>query len=625
MKKSEYQMGDTPAPLPASATFQPGGHMLAGKSLKAVAVDEDTFQRQSAFDAVDAVIMMVDDELLNIEMTQAFLEDAGYRNFVSTHESENAIALMREKHPHVLLLDLSMPKVSGMDILALLRDDDALRHTPVIVLTSNNDAATRLRALGLGAMDFLAKPVDPSELGLRLRNTLAARAHRDYLARHDAMTGLRNRQCYMQDVATALARAGERRHGCALFHIGVDRLGQVNDALGRATGDVLLQRMSKRLRHCVESARGGELGPLEDQHPVLYRFDGDEFAVLAPFLDEIESAAGFITHLLEAASASLRTSDREVFVTASMGVAVFPLDGRSADELVSNAGLAMRQAKQSGRNTYEFFSRALNERAVSTLRIGGDLRRALGRDEITLRYQPKIDVRTGALMGAESVLHWARPDGTTLEGNHVLQAAGTSEMSMVLAEWMFERISWQTRFWQGNRLHVPPLGLNLSLRQFPLPSLMDIVAAAVRGNAQPDCLCLELNDLSSQEDTDLSVRVLGRFREWGLRVALDHFGTDGANLGHLARLPAQEIKTDPSFMWKVDENPVNAAIMQGLISTARAMGITLVATGVQGLQQLAFLKNNGGDLCQGRLFNNPLPAEEFAAKWLEPAKKVAAG
>ncbi|MBX3653154.1 MAG: EAL domain-containing protein [Ramlibacter sp.] len=610
-------MPDFTASSPPASTFHAGGHMLAGKRLKDVTVDEDTFHRQTAFDAVDARIMMVDDELLNIEMTQAFLEDAGYRSFISTHESEKAVDMIRAERPHVLLLDLSMPKVTGMDILALLRDDTDLRHIPVIVLTSNTDASTRLRALSLGAMDFLAKPVDPSELGLRLRNTLAARAHRDWLASHDALTGLRNRASYVERLQAAVEHATERRHGCAVIHLGVDRLSQVNDALGRAAGDVLLKRLSRRLRHCVESSQGGELGQLQHQHPSLFRFDGDEFAILIPFLDEIESAASFITSLLEAASTTLKAGDREVFVTGSLGVAVFPNDGLEGNQLLTNAGLAMRHAKQSGRNTYEFFSHILNQRAVNTLRIGGDLRRALGRDELELLYQPKIDVRTGGLMGCEAVPRWKRPDGSEVDGSKLLELAETSEMNMVLAEWMFEQVAHQIRVWQGGPLQVPPVGLNLSLRQFPLPQLMEVVSAAVRMRVQPDRLCLELNDVSAVQDTETVARVLTRFSDWGLRIALDHFGTDGSNLSHLGRLPVHEIKTDSAFMWKVDESHLNAAIMRGLISVARGAGLTLVATGVHTPQQLAFLKNHGADQCQGKLFNNPLPAAEFGTRWLQ--------
>ncbi|MBI2772359.1 MAG: EAL domain-containing protein [Burkholderiales bacterium] len=604
-----------------SAVFPAGSAKLPMKAMKALSVREDSFSRQSDFDAVDAVIMMVDDELLNIEMTQAFLEEAGYRRFAATHESELAIEMMQLRPPHVLLLDLSMPKVGGMEILEQMRDDEKLRHIPVIVLTSNADAQTKLRALALGAMDFLAKPVDPSELALRLRNTLAATAYRDYLANHDPLTGLRNRPRYLLEVEAALLTAADRGHGCALLHMGVDRLSQINDAMGRAAGDTLLQRMAKRLRQCVESAQGGELGQFETQHPSLYRFDGDEFAILVPFLDEIESAAGFITSLLEAAATSLRVDSREMFVTASLGIAVFPLDGRTPDDLVKNAGLAMRHAKQTGRNTYEFFSPELNQQAVSALHIGGDIRRALTRDELSMLYQPKINVSTGRLMGAETVLRWARPDGSVVEGNQVIQMAGTSEMGMVLAEWMFEQVGKQTRAWQAAGLAVVPFGINLSLRQFPLPQLMEIVSAALKANAQPAHLCLELSALSALDDPATSAHVTGKFKEWGLRVALDHFGTTDATLSHLNGLSIHEIKADPVFMFKIEENKTNAAIMRGMIDLAKRLGITLVATGVQTLHQLAFLKDNGADQCQGRLFNNPLPAEEFAAKWLEPARR----
>lgn len=608
------------SPLP-SAVFPAGRVKLPGKALKAISVDEDSFSRQSDFDAANAVIMMVDDELLNIEMTQAFLEDAGYKRFAATHESELAIEYMRLRPPHVLLLDLSMPKVSGMEILEQMRNDEKLRHIPVIVLTSSADAPTKLRALGLGAMDFLAKPVDPSELALRLRNTLAATAYRDYLANHDPLTGLRNRLSYVLEVEAAVQTASDRGHGCALLHMGVDRLSQVNDAMGRAAGDVLLQRMAKRLRQCVESAQGGELGPFETQYPHLYRFDGDEFAILVPFLDEIESAAGFITSLLDAAAASFRVGDKEVFVTASLGVAVFPMDGRTPDELISNAGLAMKHAKQAGRNTYEFFSPELNERAVSALRIGGDIRRALTRDELSMLYQPKINVRTGKLMGAETVLRWTQPDGKVVEGNQVIQLAGTAEMGMVLAEWMFEQVGKQTRIWQEAGLVVVPLGINLSLRQFPLPLLLEIVSVALKSGAQPAFLCLELSGLSGLDDPQEAANATGKFREWGLRVALDHFGTADATLSHLNGLSVDEIKVDPSFMVNIEENKLNATIMRAMIGLAGSLGITLVATGIQTPQQLAFLKDNKAEQCQGRLFNNPMPAEEFAAKWLETSRK----
>ncbi|UUZ66763.1 response regulator [Polaromonas sp. P2-4] len=290
---------------------------------EALSPQEMLWRHSSVAGLSDALIMMVDDEVLNIEMTEAFLVEAGYKHFVSTDAPELSVPMMRKELPGVLLLDLSMPKVSGLDILATMRDDPVLRHVPVIVLTSSIDPHVKLKALEMGAMDFLSKPVDPTELGLRIRNTLAASAYRDYLSQHDGLTGLPNKQRYHREVAVALAAAKVEGYHGALLHVGVDALGRINDALGRSIGDQLLQRISKRLASCVQTEWGGELSS-EHHDPTLYRFDGDEFAIIVPRMDGVHSAAAFINKLLEDATVRFRRrGSPELFVTSSVrGVGV---------------------------------------------------------------------------------------------------------------------------------------------------------------------------------------------------------------------------------------------------------------------------------------------------------------
>lgn len=601
-------------PLPFSQTFVRGRQNLTGQALEKLSVKEDSFSPKSGFEAVDSLIMIVDDESMNIEMTQAFLEDAGYTRFVCTSESDHALDLMRREMPHVVLLDLSMPKVGGMQILAAMQADENLRYIPVLILTSNADAPTKLQALGLGAMDFLAKPVDPSELALRLRNTLAASAYRDYLLNHDILTGLPNRQSYDRAIERAIKTAALRRHGCAVLHIGVDRLSQLQDAMGRAAGDMVIVRMAKRLGQFIEAAQGGELGQLESQYPVLYRFDSDEFAVVIPVLEEIESAAGLINGLLEAAATRLKVGNAEIFVTASFGVAVYPLDGDGAADLSKNASLAMRQARLTG-NTYEFFTRDLKERAVRTLLIGPDIRRALTRNEFSLLYQPKIDIATGHLKGAEAVLTWTRPDGQLVEGNDIFVMALTSDMTLALEEWMFSEITRQINEWLAAGLAVVPLGIKLSVQPLAIPEIMEMVSLAIIRGAKAKLICLELNSLLDFDDTESAHRMTQKFREWGFRIALDRFGTAHATLGDLAGLSVDEIKLDPCFM-KTPDSAQTAAILRATLAMAREMSINCVATGVHTAKQLGFLKEINADQCQGRLFNNPMPANEFAERWL---------
>ncbi|RYF32562.1 MAG: response regulator, partial [Comamonadaceae bacterium] len=294
--------------------FAPGEDKLTEHELRALSPQQMLWRHRSVNSLSEALIMMVDDELLNIEMTQAFLMEAGYKHFVETQDPEQAIPMMRQRQPGVLLLDLSMPKISGLDILAMLRADPKLRHVPVIVLTSSIDPQVKLKALSLGAMDFLSKPVDPSELGLRIRNTLAANAYRDYLGAHDALTGLPNKQRYRRAAAEVLVQAAANGVEGAFLHIGVDALGRINDALGRVVGDQLLQRVAKRLASCVQTEAHGELSS-EQHNPTLYRFDGDEFAVIVPYMEGIHSAAAFINRLLEEATISFhRSGAPEVFV-----------------------------------------------------------------------------------------------------------------------------------------------------------------------------------------------------------------------------------------------------------------------------------------------------------------------
>ncbi|CAN5624850.1 hypothetical protein BH11PSE7_BH11PSE7_36460 [soil metagenome] len=381
--------------------------------------------------------------------------------------------------------------------------------------------------------------------------------------------------------------------------------------------------MGKRLQQCVEVS---DLALMEEQMPSLYRFDGDEFAVLVPWLDEIESAAGLISGLLEAGAVRLRVSDREVFVTASIGITVFPSDGRSADELMSNAGVAMRQAKKLGRNTYEFFSARLNQRAVSELRMGGDLRRAMGRDELVLLYQPKVAIKSGKVVGAETVIRWNHPSGNVLQGAQVLRMAGTSEMSMVLGEWMLEHVVEQARAWNEAGLQVVPLAINVMLKYFPFQQVMEMVSIALRGSLRAEWLCVELNEFAQMPNADFAVKATAKLREMGVRVALDSFGSADASLVHLGgAVSLDEIKLDASLVAGVDGKGPNAAIVQAMIAMSRKLDLSLVVTGVDSMKQLAFLKNSDADQYQGLVSGPAMTGGDFAGKHLLGKRKGAAG
>jgi diguanylate cyclase (GGDEF)-like protein len=613
---------DAPATQPT--IFARAEDELSERALRALSPHKQLWRHSSVAGLSDALIMMVDDEVLNIEMTEAFLIEAGYKHFVSTDAPELAVALMRKKLPGVLLLDLSMPKVSGMDILATMRDDSVLRHVPVIVLTSSIDPHVKLKALEMGAMDFLSKPVDPTELGLRIRNTLAASAYRDYLSQHDGLTGLPNKQRYHPDVAVALAAAKAEGYHGALLHVGVDALGRINDALGRAIGDQLLQRISKRLASCVQTEWGGELSS-EHHNPTLYRFDGDEFAIIVPRMDGVTSAAAFINKLLEDATVSFRCRNSpELLVTSSVGVSVFPADGMDPDILTRNAGLALRYAKQAGPHRYEFFSPAFNELAQSRLDLSAELRHAISRDEIELLYEPRVELATGRVVAAQSMLRWKHASGRIIEGDELVELAGSSEMDLALLEWQFEQLSKHARNWRAAGLQPIPVGISASLANIRPTDLGQLADATIATGMEARHLTLELQHVGAIDRLPArEASEMAALRKKGFRLAIDRFGSI-SSVAHLRSLVCDEIKVDATFLHDLGKDATLQAMLLGIGDLARRLGLTCVACGIDTGAHLAFLKKNGWDQGQGRLFGQqPLSGLAFAARWLTRSGKSA--
>lgn len=564
----------------------------------------------------NATIMMVDDEQLNIDMTQALLMDTGYAHFISTDKAEEAVELMRTKLPSLLLLDLSMPKVSGMEILHIMRNDALLRHVPVIVLTMAQDPQVKLQALTLGAMDFLSKPVDPSELALRVRNTLAATLYRDYLAQHDPLTSLPNKLRYKEDVKAALARPDRNKRKGALIHIGVDHLGRVNDAMGHAVGDQLMQRISKRLASCVDAESAAAPGGLEDRC-ALYRFDGDEFAVLLPGMENVTTAASFINRLLDAAATTFnRGGTQEIFVTCSIGVAVFPDDGCEVDILVTNAGLAMRDAKRAGRHTYEFFAADLNEKAVRSLNRGADLRIAFTRNQVELLYQPRVHTGAGTLTGAQAVPRWHHPTGEVFEGDALLDMAVTPEMSMALTEWMLQQVGEETRKWRAADLSPPRVGVTIGLAKISMAQVCDALRDAIRGGLQPQYLAVEFRGGGAIDLAAPDLEALVGFKKMGVRFVLDWFGGPDAPLLQLRQLPYSEVKMHPLFFQLTGTSSNSASLVAATVGMTRNLGLRCVATGIENTDQVALLQGNLCDEYQGPLVGAAVAAPTFANSWL---------
>jgi diguanylate cyclase (GGDEF)-like protein len=575
-------------------------------------------QNLAAAMAGEALVMMVDDEELVTELIQAYLDSAGYKRFISTTEPRTALELMLRERPQVVLLDINMPGMSGFHIMEAMRAHASLQHIPVIVLTAVNDPKTKLEALSLGASDFLSKPVDESELVLRLRNTLAAKAYQDYLAYYDRVTGLANRQRFMGELERALRAAyAEGRMG-ALLEFGLDRFKQINEALGPASGDHVIREAGRRIRGALSDlVRADEAAP---QQAMGARFGGDEFCVLLPSVTTVEQASRVVESILRALAVPYQVNDKELHVTASAGVTLFPDDGVVIDEVVRNAEAALRQAKHAGRNGYRFYSKEFNDKAAHRLSLENQLRKAIERGELELFYQPKLRVQTRALCGAEALLRWRHPQRGMVLPCEFVPVAEESGLIVALGEWVLRAACHQLRDWNAAGLKRVPVSVNLSARQFQ-PQLAAIVQQAIGATGQAGYLRLEVTESSVMADPQKAVKLLGELKALGIKLSLDDFGTGYSSLSYLQKLPLDELKIDRSFLAGIHAGGGDAVLVDVIIAMAHGLGLSVVAEGVESEMQLEYLQKRGCDECQGFLFSEPLRAADFAARFLDAADR----
>jgi diguanylate cyclase (GGDEF)-like protein len=575
----------------------------------------DTDSRSSPLRS--STVMMVDDDPIMLEVVQAYLEEAGYTSFVTTSEPRQAMDLFLERRPDILLLDLMMPEVSGFDILAQVRAHEELRYTPVIILTAESESTTKLKALELGATDLLTKPVDPSELRLRLRNALAFKAYQDRLADFDALTGLPNRRKFHQTVDAAL-KSTQQSRACALLHVDLDRFKQINDTLGHRVGDKLLCAVAQLLDRTLSDAEAtGWPGSRQPEfRAALSRVSGNGFAALLPNLHnlkKVDTAGSIARRVLSAFAEPFHVEGQELFVTASIGIAVSPGDGQEAETLLKHAEMAMYQAKQRGRKACAFFSGDMNAHALERLTLENQLRRAVERNEFVLYYQPKVDVSSGHIIGAEALVRWRHPELGIVSPAKFIPIAEETGLIVEIGQWVLRAACAQIQAWMQRGLPPLSISVNVSGAQFKQRKVWHAVRGALaHSSLPPGQLVLELTESMLMENATDSIEMLNELKEMGLKLAVDDFGTGYSSLTYLSRFPLDELKIDRSFVSGLPGERHSLAIVGAIIALARELNLRVVAEGVETREQLQFLRARECDEYQGYLCSRPAPPEAFA-------------
>ncbi len=562
----------------------------------------------------DAVIMMIDDEPLVMDVLQTCLEEHGYHFFIKIEDSTTAVDAIFNERPDVVLLDLNMPEVDGFAILKTLRENPDTRFLSVIVLTSSNDSNTKLKALEMGATDFLAKPVDRSELVLRIRNTLTVKAYQDQLAYYDTLTQLPNRKLFLDRLDWALKCAAREKDQVAVLNIAIDRFQQVNELLGTQAGDELLVDVSLRLLKSLRETDTVSRGGSEAAWRNIARLSGDEFSIL---LTDLKNE-GQIVAIAERLRAGLREPfhirQREIYITASIGIAVFPKDADTTDTLMKHAGAATAYAKEKGRDCYQFFSAKINAVAQQRMNVEHSLRRVLERSELDLYYQPKICAATGEVKGAEALLRWQHPQRGFIPPYEFIPVAEDSGMIIPIGEWVLRHACEQNVQWQKKGLEGLSISVNVSAQQFRDNRFPLIVQNVLSDTAMdPERLILEITERVLMGDRDRVGDLLFKIKTIGALLSIDDFGTGYSSLSYLKTFPIDELKIDRSFIVDTPTDGDSAAIVRTIVAMARSLDLQVVAEGVEDEAQVQFLRELGCDQIQGYYFAKPMPAQEFEA------------
>ncbi len=422
-----------------------------------------------------------------------------------------------------------------------------------------------------------------------------------YQAYHDALTNLPNRVLFTDRLEQSLAFARRLKHGkVAVLFVDLDRFKLVNDSLGHAVGDLLLQRVAQRL------------SGVRRQSDTLARLGGDEFTLLLPDVDHVEEAMMVADKVLAALKQPFVIDGRDIFMTVSIGISMYPDDGPDVESLMKHADTAMYRVKKQGRNGFFLYNQALDQHSLRRLELENQLHTALARQQLVLHYQPQFDLAEGRIRGVEALIRWQHPELGMISPAEFIPLAEESGLIVPIGAWVLETACKQAHAWREAGFPDLVMSVNLSVRQFFREDIVSLVARAIQDSTLPaSVLELEITESVAMEDVAYTIKTLESLAVKGLRLAIDDFGTGYSSLSQLRKMPVGILKIDRSFVHDIATSPDAAAIVNAIITMAHRLGLKVIAEGVESQAQLAHLREQQCDTAQGFLFSRALPAAEL--------------
>lgn len=559
-------------------------------------------------------ILVIEDEEFVRENILELLDAEGFE-VIGAVNGRLGIEMAKATRPDLILCDVMMPELDGYGVLTTLRQDSSIAAIPLILLTAKAAKTDFRQGMELGADDYLTKPFTRAELlgaiASRFKKQAAVQQHYNtelekakeqlnYLAHHDSLTNLPNRLSLRERFKQVQPKDPGSQQLVTLMCLSLDRFNEISDNLGHTFGNSLLKAVAERLTACVST-----------QDTVAY-LNADRFAIILATPRDKKEASKVAETILERLSQTFVLAGQEIFVTASIGLALYPRDGTEIEQLLGSANLAMTQAKQQGGDRYQFYSTAISASSGDRLTLQTSLRHALERQELQVFYQPQVSLQTGQIIGAEALLRWQHPERGFIPPDKFIPVAEETGLIVPIGEWVLQTACQQTRAWQYAGFDSLRIAVNLSSRQFSQIDLrQQLVQVLMATGLDPKYVELELTESMLVENTEVAIQRLNALKSLGIQIAIDDFGTGYSSLSYLQQFPFDVLKIDRCFIRNITENPSNAAITKAIIEMAKSLNLKLIAEGVETESELSFVSQHQCDAMQGFLFSRPVPAREF--------------
>ena len=584
--------------------------ILADDLKQEVSLDSETAKIPFKNEKYNHILVVDDDRTVRMALVDAFT-----RENYEVEEASNgmqALNICKRHMPDLVLMDAVMPELNGFDACQMIRELPHGGDIPVLMITALDDEQSIVRAFSSGATDYVSKPINFSVIKQRVARLIkASKAEKDVkkLAYHDPLTGLPNRTYLKQQLNVTVNRAATENQRFAILFLDLDRFKMINDTLGHDAGDLLLKAVAERIRHCVR------------ENDFVARLGGDEFTVVLENIASLDGASSVAEKICRSVARPFGFMQQKMFVTTSIGISIFPDDGEDVSALIKHADSAMFRAKEKS-NDFCFYERGMEAEIAKRLKLEQELRKAIESDQLVLHYQPKIDFKTGGLVGAEALVRWEHPLKGLVPPDVFIPLAEESGLINPLTDWVLENAARQIKLWldQGQSLI---LAVNLSVRDLMQEDLHTKLEDLIKRNDLPkNVLELEITESTLMDHPELMIKELNKIKKMGITVAVDDFGSGYSSLNYLKKLPVDVLKIDRSFITDIESDPNDSAIVAGIIALANNLGMRTVAEGVETEPQRYILEQLGCDSFQGYLVSKPIPPELFAEQFLTPEKVI---